>query len=49
VHLSFTIIFDIRYLQEKLSRKGRSEYAIAEHLKAEIIPAVEKLQKVNTS
>ncbi|PAN32593.1 hypothetical protein PAHAL_5G498800 [Panicum hallii] len=32
-------------ISEKLSRKGRSESAIAEHLKAEIIPAVEKLQK----
>ncbi|KAF8705788.1 hypothetical protein HU200_030993 [Digitaria exilis] len=32
-------------ISEKLSRKGRSETVIAEHLKAEIIPAVEKLQK----
>ncbi|OEL32518.1 hypothetical protein BAE44_0006462, partial [Dichanthelium oligosanthes] len=32
-------------ISEKLSRKGRTESAIAEHLKAEIIPAVEKLQK----
>ncbi|CAD6233165.1 unnamed protein product [Miscanthus lutarioriparius] len=31
--------------EEKLSRKGHAESAIAEHLKTEIVPAVEKFQK----
>ncbi|KAG0536207.1 hypothetical protein BDA96_03G044700 [Sorghum bicolor] len=32
-------------ISEKLSRKGHAESAIAEHLKTEIVPAVEKFQK----
>ncbi|XP_062194716.1 DDT domain-containing protein DDR4-like [Phragmites australis] len=32
-------------ISEKLCRKGRAESAIAEYLKTEIVPAVEKLQK----
>ncbi|KAJ1282275.1 hypothetical protein BS78_03G039500 [Paspalum vaginatum] len=32
-------------ISEKLSRKGRAESAIAEHLKTEIVPAVQKYQK----
>lgn len=44
--LCFVPIFDIWYQQEKLCSKGRPESAIGEHLKTEIIPDVEKLQKV---
>jgi hypothetical protein len=43
--LCFVPIFDIWYQQEKLCSKGRPESAIGEHLKTEIIPDVEKLQK----
>uniref|UniRef100_A0A0E0JEW9 DDT domain-containing protein n=1 Tax=Oryza punctata TaxID=4537 RepID=A0A0E0JEW9_ORYPU len=47
VEISFVFCshIDTWYQQEKLCSKGRAESAIGEHLKAEIIPDVEKLQK----
>lgn len=42
-------IFDMGCLQEKLCSKGRSEATIGEHLKENIVPAVEKFQKVSST